>query len=129
MVNHRLAYALPGPSCLGELPIGRMTHWGTRTTEKETTMHAQYFVPPFLLFRSPARKQQEVPPLAVHSLLAVGLFFVAMQNPVFPSPLRFADPTTTHALYYLPRTPPPAFDPEWAPSEEVEAEVHIDFWP
>lgn len=63
-----------------------------------------------------------------HLVMATGLLFIALQNPVFPSPLRFMEPTTSQSMFYVPRTPPPVFDPEWTPSEEWEAEVHIDHW-
>lgn len=63
-----------------------------------------------------------------HLVMATGLLFIALQNPIFPSPLRFMEPTTAQSMFYVPRTPPPVFDPEWTPSEEWEAEVHFDYW-
>lgn len=74
------------------------------------------------------------PPLtlqAVHTLVFVCmmLWFVAQQNLLSPSAVKYGPTDVAKALHFQPRTPPPTFDPEQIDTGVEEVDTFWDYWP
>jgi hypothetical protein len=78
-----------------------------------------------------ATQQHPITPQALNTLMLAGLmlWFVAQQNLLAPSPLKYGPTDVAKALHYQPRTPPPMLDPEQVQLNGEEAEVVWDYWP
>ena len=68
---------------------------------------------------------------SLNTLMLAGLmlWFVAQQNLLAPSPLKYGLADVAKALHYQPRMPPPMLDPEQVQLNGEEAEVVWDYWP
>jgi hypothetical protein len=75
--------------------------------------------------------QQPISLQALNTLMFAGimLWFVAQQNLLAPSPLKYGPTDVAKALHYQPRTPPPMLDPEQLNTTGEEAEAAWDYWP
>lgn len=68
---------------------------------------------------------------AIHTFAFVGvmLWFVAQQNLLEPSPVKYGPTDVAKAMHFQPRTPPPTFDPEQIDPSVEDAETFWDYWP
>ena len=75
-------------------------------------------------------RHQPITPQALNTLMLAGLmlWFVAQQNLLAPSPLKYGLADVAKALHYQPRMPPPMLDPEQTNTMGEESEVVWDFW-
>jgi hypothetical protein len=74
---------------------------------------------------------QALPFQAVNALVFMGilLWFVAQQNLLAPSAIKYGPADVAKAMHFQPRTPPPTFDPEQLDTGVEEAETFWDYWP
>ncbi|MBA4263564.1 MAG: hypothetical protein C0453_00655 [Comamonadaceae bacterium] len=68
---------------------------------------------------------------ALHTLIFAGmmLWFVAQQNLLVPSAVKYGPTDVAKATPYHPRIPPPMFDPEQFDVGPEDAETYWDYWP
>jgi len=68
---------------------------------------------------------------ALNTLMLAGimLWFVAQQNLLAPSAIKYGPVDVAKATPYHPRVPPPMFDPEQIESGVEEVETYWDYWP
>ena len=68
---------------------------------------------------------------ALNALVFVGimLWFVAQQNLLAPSAIKYGPTDVAKAMHFQPRTPPPTLDPEQIDPGFEDAETFWDFWP
>lgn len=68
---------------------------------------------------------------ALNTLVFAGimLWFVAQQNLLAPSAIKYGPTDVAKAMNLQPRTPPPMFDPEQIDIGLEDAETFWDYWP
>jgi len=68
---------------------------------------------------------------ALHVLVIAGilLWFVAQQNLLAPSAIKYGPADVAKAMHFQPRIPPPMFDPEQIDTGLQDAETFWDHWP
>ena len=74
------------------------------------------------------------PPMSLqglHTLVLAGilLWFVAQQNLLAPSAMKYGPTDVAKARHFQPRTPPPMFDPEQIDVGPEDADSFWDYWP
>jgi hypothetical protein len=60
---------------------------------------------------------------------SIMLWFVAQQNLLGPSAIKYGPTDVTKAMHSQPRTPPPILDPEQMNANGEEFETGWDYWP
>jgi hypothetical protein len=68
---------------------------------------------------------------ALNTLVLAGimLWFVAQQNLLTPSAIKYGPTDVAKAMHFLPRTPPPMLDPEQMDIGVEDTETFWDYWP
>ena len=74
------------------------------------------------------------PPIALQTLntfvfAGIMLWFVAQQNLLAPSAIKYGPVDVAKAAPYQPRIPPPMFDPDQFDIGLEDAETFWDYWP
>jgi hypothetical protein len=74
------------------------------------------------------------PPIALQALntlmfAGILLWFVAQQNLLAPSAIKYGPVDVAKATPYQPRIPPPMFDPEQFDLGPEDVETYWDYWP
>lgn len=75
--------------------------------------------------------QPPIPLQALNTLIFAGimLWFVAQQNLLAPSAIKYGLADVAKATPYQPRIPPPMFDPEQIDMGLEDVETYWDYWP
>jgi hypothetical protein len=74
------------------------------------------------------------PPIGLQALNTLAfagilLWFVAQQNLLAPSAIKYGPTDVAKAMHFQPRTPPPMFDPEQIDIGLEDADSFWDYWP
>jgi hypothetical protein len=74
--------------------------------------------------------QSPIPLQALNTLIFAGimLWFVAQQNLLTPSAIKYGPVDVAKATPYQPRIPPPMFDPEQIDMGLEDVETYWDYW-
>lgn len=79
--------------------------------------------------RATAHQPLHLQALNVLIFAGIMLWFVAQQNLLAPSAIKYGPTEVAKARHFQPRTPPPAFDPEQIDTALEDAETFWDYWP